>query len=183
MLFKCKKNNKKRFYIFAANPGFTMIELMIIVVIMVTLTSIVTVSFSQMRSTQSLQAAANDLISKIREIQNFTYTGRQISGGQPPRAYIITFTANATTFLVQYNIGTTTTTLETVSLPQNTKIQQLLVSSAPRTPVAVRMEAPFSELSVNGSPSQSLQIDITNIDATQVKSIVIDPISKRIGAQ
>lgn len=163
--------------------GFTIPELLIVVAITVVLTTTVAVSFRQIRTNQQVRNTASDLVSKIREIQNSVLAGKIVSGGAPPRAYAITFTAPATSYFVQYNVGASTTTLETVSLPQNLQVSQLLAGGSPKSSVVLRFESPFGKISVDGAADKNLQVDLNLTGTTETRSVIVDPVSGRVTSQ
>lgn len=170
------------------NKGFTIIELVAVVVVTATLATIVAVNFSRLRTTQQIQAAAAEMVSKIREIQNFILSGKVISGTQVANSYDLRLTSGNQNYTIDYIVRTsptttTTTTLETVNLPENTIIQQILVQGLPVSPIRLRFRSPFGRISVNGAVNQTVQINLFHQKTNLVKSVIIDAISGRIGVQ
>lgn len=166
--------------------GFTLIELTIVIAITVILSTIVTVNFLKLRTAQELSSTANDLVSKIRQVQNFVLSGQVVANNLVADDYDLVFTANSQTYSIDYIIETgpnvtTTTTLATVTLPQNVKINQVWVNGAVRSPVRVRVTSPYGKIGVDGAPDQTVQIDMLHLKTQQTRSVIINGISGRIG--
>lgn len=166
-----------------SQKAFTLLELLVVVGVTVVLTAIVTANFASLRTNQRVTNAANDIVSRMREIQNSVLAGKILSGGAPPRAYVITFTAPASTYLIQYNVGTSTTTLETVTLPQNLQVSRLLAGGSGKSSVVVRFESPFANLSVDGAADKTLQANINLSGTAETRAVIVDPVSGRINIQ
>ncbi len=139
-------------------------------------------NFRQLRISQELSSGTREIISKIREVQNFVLAGQTRTGGTP-QAYEITLTTPSQTYVIEYEINSATTTLETISLTRNLEISQVLVGGTPRTPVSLRLTSPFGRILVDGAANQTLNIVLNHQTSNQTRSVVIDGISGRISSQ
>jgi len=176
-----KSDKNSQFEIRNSRFGFTMIELLVVIFIMTLLTSLVTTNFQRQRQQQEIQASSSDLISKIREIQSNLLGGKVVpAAGKAAEAYQIVFTPGSTAFRVDYNAGGATTTLETVSLPTpNVVIDQIVPGSA--NPIYLR--APFGKITAGGVANLTIQIDLKHSKSGNVRSVIIDGVSGKIGLQ
>lgn len=157
--------------------GFTLIELLVVVFITATLTGLVTFNFSKLRSQQETQAAATDLVSKIRGLQTDILAGNEVVSGVVPSAYEIVFSAPSTTYRVDYIVNSVATTLETVALTQNIQVSTLTGGSV------LRISSPFGKLLVDGVANRTLQITLTHSSGTQSRKVTVDGISGRVSGQ
>lgn len=168
--------------------GFTLIELLVVIFITGILSTMVAVNFQQQRQQQELVNAGNEVISKIREVQNLILTGREVAGGSAADAYEITFNANSQSFTIDYLIDSTRTTLETVTLSQSIEVRQVLVGSSlsslgASSPGVLRFEAPFAKVKVSGNANWSLEVDLNHKKTGSIRALVVDGISGRIGVK
>lgn len=163
--------------------GFTLIELMIVVAITVTLTTIVALNFQALRAQQELHNAANDLISQLREIQNFVLAGKIVPGTtEAADEYEINFTVGNPVYQIDYKVGTPSVsgTLRTVTLPQNIRLNQIVVGVTPRPNLEVEIESPFGEISVSGPAGQVVRLELMHQATSRTRSVIIDTLSGRI---
>ncbi len=172
--------------------GFTLIELFVITGIMVFLATAVTLNFRELRSSQELMAAANDLISKVRETQNAALAGRiNPQGGAAASSYDIVLAAGQQRYTLDYIFrdpsspsGTSTTTrAETVILPRTVRLSRLLVDGGAQGQIRIRIESPFGKISVGGQAQKVVQVELTSQAGSQTRTVVIDGVSGRIGTQ
>lgn len=176
-----------KIYHLKPNAGFTIIELIVATGIIVLLTSIMTVSFRGLRSTQEIKAAQADTISKLREIQGFILAGKIVPGQlQAADAYVITFTANSNSYLIEVDINGTLSTLETVRYSQvasGVNLSTLTVNGTSVGSAAVRIIAPYGAVLVNGAADQILEMKLSHTASGLTRTVAIDGISGRIGTQ
>lgn len=113
---------------FVGQKGFTLIELMVVVVILTILSGVAIPSFATYNKNQSLKQAQENLKSDLRSIQNKALTGTgsdTVISGVVVRYWAVSYTAGASQYSVYLtsdaNCDTTTgTTLQqTFSLPAN----------------------------------------------------------------
>ena len=166
---------------FKNSAGFTLVELIVVVTMTIMLTSIILVNFRPLREQQEINLATQDMISKIREVQNYVLSGRTLPVvDEAARSYQIIFTSDFSSYAINYVISTGTTTLEVVNLPQNMKVQQVFLGVTPKANISVRIESPFGKISVDGVSSQVGEIRLVQTSSGRTKTITIDPISGRI---
>ncbi len=108
--------------------GFTLIELIIVVSIMVVLTTAMVLNLNQQRAMRDLKIAQSQLVSSIRKVQSYTLSARALPNGQHPQYYLIKFdlaSPNQYTIQGMYNISSSPQYLvdvETVKLPISVRI-------------------------------------------------------------
>lgn len=164
--------------------GFTLIELLIVILIMGMLSTIVIVNFQSQRQSQEVIAAQQDVLSRLRQTQSDLLGGRILPGETAAAtSYEMTFTTARNTYQIDYFIGMSRKALETARTLQNTVVQQILVQGAPRSSVALRFTAPYGAITADGNTNQTVQITIQHTKSGRTKTVVIDGVSGRIGAQ
>lgn len=132
--------------------GFTIIEMLAVVVIVGLLTSVGVVSFLRSRQASDLERSASQLASNIRKIQGYTRTGRS-EGTKVPRAYGLVvnlddITGQTTAYTLYADFGNdditfndmwfdpgapnpnTDVAIEQISLAANTVISGVAIDSA-----------------------------------------------------
>ena len=164
--------------------GFTLIELLVVILIMGMLTTIVIVNFQAQRQSQEIEAARQDVLSRLRQSQSDLLGGRILSGETAAAAsYEMTFTTGRNTYQIDYFIGTNRKAFETMKTLQNTQIQQILVAGSSRSQVVLRFTAPYGAITADGAANQTVQIQLAHAKSGRTKTVVIDGVSGRIGAQ
>lgn len=172
--------------------GFTLIELMVVVTIMLILTSLVVVNFAGLRVDRNLDIAQNELMTNLRRAQSYTLAGRIVTAGQSGQYYILKFDgrgAAATQYTLQviYNAGsdpsgaTLMPAYETYQLPQG-----IIVSSTPVTilgrkysPIPqtgpcslVVFKAPFGDILFNGQAGVNSGCDYAGFASDDYASVL-----------
>lgn len=100
--------------------GFTVVELLVVFVIMILLSSLVVINWNKQKPTRSLVIAQNELITNLRKVQSYAVSSRNISAGSAAKFYLVEFNENATSYTVDAinSDGTLTgAPLEQISLP------------------------------------------------------------------
>lgn len=127
MLPEINKNHK------ISNFGFTLIEMMVVIGIIVTITGLFLVNFNALEGPRNLNIAQNQLTTDIRKIQSYTLSSRNVSNsGQPASYYVIKFDmANPTS----YTLGAIDKKndyfdLQVVKLPKSIQISDLTIKEA-----------------------------------------------------
>lgn len=125
-----KKNQKK------SNQGFTLIEIMAVLVIMVLLATAMVINLAGQRSARDIKIAQNQLVSNIRQAQGYTLSARTLPGGESVQYYVLKFdlsTPTQYTLEAIYNIGSNPQLkdIQTINLPLNIKIATITPSSYP----------------------------------------------------
>ncbi len=112
--------------------GFTVVELMVVFLIIVTLTSLLLVNWNKQSPNRSLKIVQNELVSNVKKIQSYAVSSRNISGGtEPAKFYVINFTEGAGEYslLALDRDNNPTGTLETFKLPNGITITDLYLRS------------------------------------------------------
>lgn len=166
--------------------GFTLIELLVVVFTMAILTGIMGFNFREQRIQQEALASSQNVISKIREVQNFVLTGREVSSGVVADAYELVLSSNGAGFTLNYIIinsdsSETVNFLETVNLSQNMEISQVYYGDAARSQIKIRINAPFANILIDNTANQNGRIDLRYKNTSTIRSVIIDGISGRIG--
>ena len=144
------------------NAGFTLIELIVVMFILVTLTSITLINYRSGGASHSLSNTSQKLISDLRKVQNLAISGVNIKDAycgygilvdtsSDPYSYIIYAdeTAVCSASNNKYDAGTDVV-LETITLIDNIKID-----SASPDPVDVFFKPPSPTTYINGIASLS----------------------------
>lgn len=71
--------------------GFTVIELMVVFLILITLTSIVIVQWNSLTPNRTLNIAVNELVTQIRKVQSYASSSRNYAN-TPVKYYLMKFT-------------------------------------------------------------------------------------------
>lgn len=110
------------------NKGFTLIELIVVVAIMVVLSAAMVINLNKQRSLRDLKIAQNQLVSNLRKIESYTLSSRALPNGQNAQYYLIKFDlSKPNQYVIQalYNVSSSPQYLvdvETINLPKNIKI-------------------------------------------------------------
>jgi|SRR3989338_288208 len=163
--------------------GFTLIELLIVISITTVLTTMVVANFRRGQTAQAVKTGGFDLISKIREVQTLIHSGSLVDGVQTASGYELNFAiATPSTYTVKYSFGLgVTTTLETVTLPQNVVFSNFLVNGVSTNPVTVSIYPPFGKIYLNGNPNQNLSVELNHQQTGEKRSVILDGVSGRVG--
>jgi len=107
-----------------SGAGFTLIELMTVVVIMAILLTAIVINLAGQRESRDIRLAENLLVSNIRMIQSNTLSARTLPNGQSPQFYAIKFDlSKPTQYTIEaiYNVSSSPRLLDiqTVQLPNN----------------------------------------------------------------
>lgn len=139
--------------------GFTIVELMVVLTIMVMLATVIIIDFNRQRGARNILIAKNETITNLRKIQNYILTSRNISTGVPAKFYIATLQSGATSYTIQAvdNTYTFHDNLETVNLPSDLSFASLRIApSSQSKPVSypcvqVIFSAPFGTIYTRGA--------------------------------
>jgi prepilin-type N-terminal cleavage/methylation domain-containing protein len=154
---------KKIYKNFFKYSGFTIIELMVTLAIMVSLFTVIITGLAGQRSNRNLQIAVNELVTNLRKLQTNVLVSKGISSSLPAQYYILKIDStkpNQYTMQAVYNtdVSPTLTDLETVKLPLGVKISgssPLYVyrtgyNTSP-TCALVGFKAPFAKVLISSS--------------------------------
>ncbi|QQS22788.1 prepilin-type N-terminal cleavage/methylation domain-containing protein [bacterium] len=99
--------------------GFTVIELMVVFVIMVLLTSAGIVIWNQQKPRRTLAIAQNETITNLRKVQAYAVSSRNLPTGEAPKYYLTRFEGGASSYTVHAIASTSFSyyDVETINLP------------------------------------------------------------------
>lgn len=80
--------------------GFTVVELLVVFIIMVLLSSLVVINWNSQKPTRNLVIAQNELITNIRKVQSYAVSSRNISTGVSAKYYLMKFVAGSNNYTV-----------------------------------------------------------------------------------
>lgn len=137
--------------------GFTLIELMAVVVIMGIMLSVIVINLTGQRETRDIKIAENLLVSNIRMAQSYTLSARALPNGQEAQFYAIKFDlSKPTQYTIEaiYNVNSSSQLqdIQTVQLPNNI---QFAAVNPPVYPISID-RSPSSD-SYPAGPSPYLQ--------------------------
>jgi prepilin-type N-terminal cleavage/methylation domain-containing protein len=118
------KEQNSKFKIQNSSCGFTLIELMVVISIMVILATTLIINLAGQRSSRDVRIAENQLVTNIRKVQSYTLSARSLPGGQDVQYYVLKFnlsTPDRYTIQAVYNVNASPQMqdIETVLLPPN----------------------------------------------------------------
>lgn len=144
--------------------GFTLIELMVVLVIMGLLFSVFLTNINGLRGKRNLKLAQSQLVSNLRKMQSYTLSSRNILNNVSVQYYVAKFdvtSANQYSIYAIYDIPSSTGKLkkiETIKFPENVKIQSVSIDlPAPYVDQnnsgcsLVSFKTPFAKILTNGS--------------------------------
>lgn len=182
------------------NAGFTMIEMVVAIFIMITLTF---VSISNMRKGEKqkkLAFAADGLVNSLRVAQNYALSGRVLPdsatcANRSPQAYEVAFyrlSNQYTLSAVDYCGTSPSPVVETYTLPEGTILRNggMTVCNPGcnnSEVVIVRFAPPFAKMTAATSPTgghapfNTVNLTVQDLNASAQRTVTIDGISGRIG--
>ena len=124
--------------------GFTLIELMVAIALMMVLLTLVVANFTGTAPKQAVAVAHETLVSDIRKMQSFALDSRDTPNGAPASSYQVAFDLSSAASPAQYLlIGYDNATppneilLTTENLPPNIGISSIAVSHAGGAPLVI----------------------------------------------
>lgn len=151
--------------------GFTLVELLVAISIMMSAFAIVLVGLNQQRIKRSVNIAQNETVTNIRKIQSFMLSSRNIgSNNKAVKYYIIQFKKDDTNYTVravdsEYNYYT----LENIKLTDGVYMQDMIMTdrdgnvkstSSTNQCAQVIFAAPFGKVSMHNT---NCGADIVNV--------------------
>lgn len=154
--------------------GFTIIELLVVLAIMVVIATVLILDFSSQRDSRNIVLARNETVTNIRKIQNYMLSSRNIAEGVPAKFYIAEFRLDdkgsvAHGFTV-HGIDSDFmkhTNIETINLPDGINYTNLQVdppgSGKPISYPCLQLifSSPFGKMYVNGASDCDNNIETT----------------------
>lgn len=110
--------------------GFTVIELLVVLVIMGIIMSVIVANIAGQRTNQKLRIAQNELVTNLRKIQSYALSSRNIQGNQSVQYYLMKIDLNNPrqyTIQAMYDVDSSPklVDIETVQLPQGIRFALL----------------------------------------------------------
>lgn len=160
------------------SKGFSLIELMMVIIIMGVAATIVVAGYSKNRSSKALQLGAKQIASDVRMTQNYTFGslgfvtggyGIRFSSSTNPDKYIVFGDDGNKT----YDAGEE---FQTMSLPDGVTVQSLKIDSVSFSNVDVVFASPYGEVYINGVNKNGavfvdLEIEIGNSAGTKTVAV------------
>jgi prepilin-type N-terminal cleavage/methylation domain-containing protein len=121
------------------SKGFTLIELLVTISIMVTLSSIFLLNYSDLGKKRAVGIARNNIISDLRKMQGMSLSSRDVSPGVLAGDYGLSFTTSAPstyTLISDSNQGARQAPIATNYLPTNIQLTSMRVQRVDGTVIA-----------------------------------------------
>ena len=169
LIKKSKDIQNSKFKIQNSSKGFTIIELIIVMVIIGIVAAIVVPSYNKARNNKDLLLGREQVSSDIRMVQNYSYSTLKFDAEFPeggygirfdidvPKKYIIFADINSNQ---TYNIGEKSQEME---LPRSVEISSLKVDDSKVSPVDVVFRPPYGTVSIIPLGTK-IEIEIKNDD-------------------
>lgn len=115
------------FNLIESGAGFTLIELMVVVTIMVLLVSVLVINLAGQRAPRDIRIAQNQLVSNIRLAQSYILASRLLPSGQSAQFYLVKLDlSKPTQYTIQavYNVSTSPqlADVQTIRFPANIQL-------------------------------------------------------------
>jgi prepilin-type N-terminal cleavage/methylation domain-containing protein len=175
-----------------SSQGFTLIEMLVVLFIITTIAGISVANFRAAEKQKRVTIAADTVINAIRNAQNFTLTGKNTTNANTscrvPQFYVVIFQYASTFTLYGVDNCGTWDTIETYSLPVNTRIAAnglKLNGSTATTAEAVYFAPPFATITGNKDSDpvasfSTLSITVETSDGSSSKTVHVDGVAGRI---
>jgi prepilin-type N-terminal cleavage/methylation domain-containing protein len=162
------------------DSGFTLIELIVVIFILVIISSIVIANFRGGETNKSVTIAADTIVDALRTAQTDTLTGKNTGSSNPncqiPLAYYVDFQFSNSFNLYADDSCSTTEQIQTYTLPINTTITNL---NGANSDLKIKFWLPFAtppqeiiDNNTTGFTSASIAVKATNSSYT--KTVIID---------
>jgi prepilin-type N-terminal cleavage/methylation domain-containing protein len=186
------------------NKAFTLVELIVAIAIIVTLSSIVVANFQNGNKSRAVQAASDTVISSIRTAQENSLSPKVVSTincnlGKVPADYRLKFNSaqpTTITFWAQDKCNNPELYLQTFTLPTSVEIKrgnslEFVNSSGTSNFIQdfeIKFTPPFGNLTISsgGGAYQKFSravITVTTLDSQFTKKIIVDGISGKVDIQ
>ena len=177
--------------------GFTLIEMLVVIFIIATISTISIANF-RAGERQKRSVIASDVVTlALRNAQNYTLTSKQIANssciqGKTPQAYLMAFIGASATTGSLYGIDkcNIANLIESYSLPTGTAISAYKIDLGVVANLQVEFTVPFaqttvsSNTTVNTGPFNSFSTATVTVglsDGTLARTITVDGVAGRIG--
>lgn len=183
--------------------GFTLVELMVSVSIMVLLLSVFTANFNGLSRSRNLKLAENNFVSDLHEMQSLSIASKNASVGHPASSYQALLSTASQASSAQYSLASSDNSqpsisysISSVNLPGNIYIKNLNVlkpdgTNIPVTGLTLYFTVPYGRvlMTYSGSSSEIKEADdiatitLSTTDNTLSTSVTINGISGNITSQ
>jgi len=145
------------------SPGFTMVELIVILAITVVLSGSIIANFRNGDRSRDVRVATDSIQSALRQMQNNILSGVQHPSGSPAGDFGFEITSGQKNYLTFSELpgGGSKQTLETVTLPDSVTISNIIVGGQAASKIEVRFLPPFGKIQITGigtSYSQAINV-------------------------
>lgn len=178
--------------------GFTLIEMLVVISIIVTLTSVVLANFSSLSQSRNLNSARDQLLADLRRMQISALASKNSTNGNPSSSYTAVFDYASNPGLYTLNVidnqGTPVTTLlNTVTLPNRISISAIGITTSGGaivpgiTNATIYFTTPYSRVLVSYPPNivqekdDTITLTLSSADGHQ-KQIIINGTTGNISA-
>lgn len=173
--------------------GFTLVELMISVFILVSVSTIVLANYRAGDRTRRVALAADGVVNAVRLAQNYALAGRQIPttscANQAAKNYRISFSSSsAYTVYAQDNCSNNLYVTQAYTLPTNVQMRsgELRLNNSPVGTLSIMFTPPFGNLTASGNGGSfaaftNASIGVESQGGQTVKTVIVDGVSGRIG--
>ncbi len=168
------------------SKGFTLIEMLVVVSVIIILTLIIVPIYQGSRNQLALQRAANKLAQDIRKAEQMAMAAKEIKGNVPPR-YGLEFNAGSTGFYIlfadngsgaDYNNGKREPSdeiIETINFEKGVIIKQLLADGNSESKIWITFSPPDPTTKIRTPAASGIlicRIQITG--GGQTKAIIVN---------
>jgi prepilin-type N-terminal cleavage/methylation domain-containing protein len=127
----------------ACADGFTLIELIVAIALMVMLVSVVVANFAGTSPARNLAVVHDELVSNVREMQSYATDNHNLPSGTPASSYQVVFSLASSASQHQYSlvgydnaVTPNMVALSTQNLPSNLYVSSIHVAHAGGLPVS-----------------------------------------------
>jgi len=170
-----------------AQKGFSLIELMMVIVIVSIASTIIIAQYSNSRNSKALFLGAKQIANDVRMAQNYTFSALGDGGANPSGGYGIRFIKDSNSYILfgdqsiapavpnkAYDVGED---FQIIKLPEGITVKSLKMDSVDTNPVDVVFAPPYGEVYINGSNKNGggnfidLEVEIGNPAGTEIINI------------
>lgn len=166
--------------------GFTLIELMVVMSIILIMSALILASYRSGQSRYSLNLAAQQLVSDLRQAQNMAISGKNLAVTY--KGYGVYFQTGGSSYILfgdvngnrTYETPSSDILLETTPLPQGIKIASIVQGSSSYSSAEVDFEPPAPKTYIKGKSAEqnfnALVVNLSTADGLLTKSVLVSPL-------
>ncbi len=163
--------------------GFTLIEIIVVIFIIGTISSITISQYSQYRNSKSLSLAEKQIVDDIKMVQNYAYNILKNNGSFSAGGYGIHFSKNSNVYTIFVDNGdmeydSSNENFKEIELPESVEIVSLKINNIEKFDGTVDLvfASPYGKVSIDkenkiGENFINLEIEISN--SNDSKNIII----------